>query len=286
MLWFKRPPESGGGGASEVIEPVALPLALDERVFTQKFAQFLELLGAAEGIDPFVAALNGKHALFAQALSRQALESLDFETLQTLVETVMPARKRVWPSLEARGIEALRGLLADLLYGKGPLEERLAAFVAGIPVVGEEDQKAVRKVRRAVSDLAAECVHFRAPVQYPLMAKWVWDQGTHSGALREFVKGGDALDKVNLGTAPGVYEAGRRWLAERMAENGLYRDPEFVVDVFMAHAYGDYMRALSSGMGLLNAHFGGKDDPFEVVRKLLGIDATRSTASRVKKVLH
>jgi len=288
MLWFKRQPEPATGNAarSEIVEPVVLAVGLDERVFKQKFAQFLEVLREGGGIDPFVVALTMKHKLFAATLEKDLLADLDIGKVQLLVETIMPARKRVWPSLEAFGIEALRAAIATLLYGSEPLADRVASFTAGIPVVGASDPKAERKVRRAIADFCAELLHFRAPVQYPLMTRWVWDQATHSGALRELVKGGDTLDKVLLGTEPGVYEAGRRWVAERMAENGMYRDPEFVVDVFLAHAYGDYMRALSSGMGLLNADFGGKDDPLEVVRKLLGIDAARRTESRVKKLLH
>ena len=288
MLWFKRPPEASSGNdkETEAVAPVVLAVGLDGRVFTQKFARFLELLGEAGGIDPFVAALQTKHKLFANGLARSALAHLDFEGMEVLVETVMPARKRVWPSLQALGMTAVRTAVEELLYGPRPLAERMTAFVDAIPAEGGLDPKAEKKVKRALSDLAAEMLHFRAPAQYPLMTRWVWDQGTHSGAVREFVKGGDTLDKVPLGTDPGVYEAARIWIAERMAENGMYRDPEFVVDLFFAHAYADYMRALSSGMGLLNADFGGKEDPLEVVRKLLGIDAARRSESRVKKVLH
>lgn len=288
MLWFKRPPEANSGNdkETEAVEPVVLAVELDERVFAQKFARFLEILGEAGGIDPFIASLQTKHQLFRNALARSALGDLDFGRMEVLVETVMPARKRVWPSLEAFGLSAVRTAVEELLYGARPLADRMATFADAIPVEGGLDPKAEKKVRRALSDLGAEMLHFRAPTQYPLMTRWVWDQGTHSGAVREFVKGGDTLDKVPLGTEPGVYEAARSWIAGRMAENGMYRDPEFVVDLFFAHAYADYMRALSSGMGLLNADFGGKEDPLEVVRKLLGIDAARRSESRVKKVLH
>ena len=288
MLWFKRAPEGAAGNSTggEIVEPAALAVELDGRVFAQKFARFLEILGEEGGIDPFISALEVKHQLFAKVLGREGLDGFDLEALETLVETVMPARKRVWPSLEAYGAVPVREAVRDLLYGARPLGERLALFTQGVPVVSDGTPKGERKVRRALTDLGAEMLHFRAPVQYPLMARWVWDQAVHAGALREFVKGGDTLDKVPLGSDPGIYEAGRRWLAERMAENGLYRNPEFIVDVFLAHAYADYMRALSSGMGLLNADFGGKGDPLEVVKKLLGIDAARRTDSRVKKVLH
>jgi len=288
MLWFKRPPEADSGNEkeTETVEPVALAVSLDGRVFAQKFARFLEIIGEGGGIDPFVAALNTKRELFASALSRAALGGLDLDKLEVLVETVMPARKRVWPSLEALGIQGLKDAIGELLYGARPLADRMAAFTDAIPVVGGLEPKAEKKVRRAITDLGAEMLHFRAPVQYPLMTRWVWDQNTHAGAVRELVAGGDALSQVLLGAEPGVYEAARRWVAERMAENGMYRDPEFVVDMFFAHAYADYMRALSSGMGLMNADFGGKEDPLELVRKLLGIDAARRTQSRVKKVLH
>ncbi|MHB8253650.1 MAG: hypothetical protein ACYDEV_08115 [Acidiferrobacter sp.] len=288
MLWFKRPPEahSGNEKETETVAPIALAVDLDGRIFTQKFARFLEILGESGGIDPFVAALTTKHELFARILGRPAVGGLDMDKVEMLVETIMPARKRAWPSLEALGIDALKNAIGELLYGAKPLADRMVAFTDAIPVTGGLEPKAEKKVRRAISDFGAEMLHFRAPVQYPLMARWVWDQGTHAGAVRELVRGGDALDKVLLGAEPGVYEAARRWVAERMAENGMYRDPEFVVDMFFAHAYADYMRALSSGMGLLNADFGGKEDPLEIVRKLLGIDAARRTESRVKKVLH
>ncbi len=288
MLWFKRAPEGalGNSAGGEVVQPAALPMDLDARVFAQKFARFLEILSEEGGIDPFIAALEAKHQLFAKVLAREGLDGFGLEALETIVETVMPARKRVWPSLEAYGTAAAREAVRDLLYGSRPVGERLLGFAQGVPAIGDGSPKGERKVRRALMDLGAEMLHFRAPVQYPLMTRWVWDQSMHAGALREFVKGGDTLEKVPLGDGPGVYEAGRRWIAERMAENGLYRNPEFIVDVFLAHAYADYMRALSSGMGLLNADFGGKNDPLEVVKKLLGIDAARRTDSRVKKVLH
>ncbi|MHB1512727.1 MAG: hypothetical protein ACYCTF_07170 [Acidiferrobacter sp.] len=288
MLWFKRAPEAARGNSAdaEAVEPVALGAELDGRVFAHKFAQFVEMLGDSGGIEPFVAALETKRQLFARALARDALDDFVPETLETLLETVMTARKRVWPSFESYGATATREAVRDLIYGTQPVGERLVTFAQVIPAVSSEGEKGERKVRRALLDVGAEMLHFRDPTRYPLMSRWVWDQATHTGALREFVKGGDTLDKVPLGSDPGVYEAGRRWLAERMAENGMYRDPEFIVDMFLAHAYADYMRALSSGMGLLNADFGGKSDPLEVVKKILGIDAARRTESRVKKVLH
>ncbi len=286
MLWFKKRPETARSGGTETVEPVHLAVELDPRVFELKFRVLLEALSGAGGVDPFLAALGAKSALFGEALAPGAIDELDLGKAQVLLETVMPARKRIWPVLAAAGDQQVRGAVKDLLYGHAPLEGRMEAFVAALPGASGADAKAAKTVRRALHDFAAELLHFRAPAQYPLMARWVWDQGTHAGALRELVKGGDSVDRVEMGTAPGVFEAGRQWVAERMAEQGMYREPHFVVDIFLAHAYADYMRALSSGMGLLNADFGGKDDPLEVVRKLLGIDRARRAESRVKKALH
>lgn len=284
MLWFKRRPEGATGGAYETVEPVVLAVELDARVFTLKLASLLEALSEVGGIEPFLAALSLKSDLFEGAVGPTAIGTLDLAKLEVLLETVMPARKRIWPSLTAMGDAGVRSAVTALLYGSAPLEDRMNAFVAAVPVVAP-DAKGAKKVRRALWDFGAELLHFRKPLQYPLMTRWVWDQASHAGAIRELVKGGDTLTSVPLGTDPGVFEAARQWLAERLADNGVYRDPHFVVDIFLAHAYADYMRALSSGMGLLNADFGGKSDPLEVVRKLLGIDAARRTESRVKKVL-
>lgn len=285
MLWFRRPPEGATGGEHETIAPVALAVELDDRVLALKLAGLLEALSEVGGIDPFLAALNVKSTLFDRALGPGAIDTLDLTKLEVVLETVMPSRKRIWPSLSAQGDEAVRSAVTALLYGPAPLEDRMNAFVAAVPVVAA-DPKAARKVRRALWDFGAELLHFRKPQQYPLMTRWVWDQATHAGAIRELVKGGDTLEKVPLGTDPGVFEAARQWIAQRLAEHGVYREPHFVVDIVLAHAYADYMRALSSGMGLLNADFGGKNDPLEVVRKLLGIDEPRRTDSRVKKALH
>ncbi len=287
MLWFRRRPDTAsGGGGIESVQPVDLAAELDPRVFGMKFRVLLEALADTGGIDAFLAALATKSTLFAEALAPGVIDDLDLGKVEILLETIMPARKRVWPSLVAAGDERVRAAIKELLYGKQALQERMEAFVAALPVAADLEPKAARTLRRALGDFGAELLHFRAPIQYPLMTRWVWDQATHAGALRELVKGGDALDKVELGSEPGVYEAGRRWITERMAEQGVYREPHFVVDVFLAHAYADYMRALSSGMGLLNADFGGKNDPLEVVQKLLGIDQPRRTESRVKKALH
>ncbi len=285
MLWFKRQPDrSQGNLGNEVVAPVPLAVALDERIFASKFAVLLELVGESGGVDPYLEALGAKSRLFQSLLNPAAAGELDREKIELLLETVMSARKRVWPAFEAMGESVVVQAVKDLLYGKDELESRLITFVDRIPEDDQADKKTNKKLKRAAHDFAAELLHFRSPEQYPLMARWVWDQSTCSGAVRELLKGGDSLRDIPLGSAPGVYEAGRAWIAEQMAAQGVYRDPHFLVDLFLAHAYADYMRAMSSGMGLMNADFGGKADPMEIVKKLLGVDETRRGGdSRIRK---
>lgn len=283
MLWFKKQPDKAAGGGAEVIAPVALPVALDERIFAQKFAVFLENLGETGGVDAFLAALANKSALFQGTLAPGAIDKLDSAALFELLETVMPARKRLGPVLMQLGAGQLLAATRELLYGRGEVEERLEAFAGMVPADADADARVVKKLRRAAWDFGAEMLHFRSPEQYPLMTRWIWDQGTLSGAMRELMKGGDTLNHIPLGMSAGAFEAGRVWLAERLAEQGVYRDPHFVVDLFWGHAYSDYMRAMSNGMGLMNADFGGKGDPMEPVKKLLGIDDLRRGGSRVRQ---
>lgn len=287
MLWFKRPPNVSPSATTgpEVVTPAPLAVELDERVFVQKFAVLLEQIGETGGIDAFLEALGKKSRLFEQVLSPAEVRTLTLEKAELLLETVMPARKRLWPVLVQLGAVELASVVSDLLYGETPLEQRLTDFVERVPAADRLDKRNGNKLRRAAHDFAAELLHFHAPQQYPLMTKWVWDQATHSGALRELVKGGDALQAVPLGASPGVYEAGRVWIAQQLAKQGVYREPHYIVDLFLAHAYADYMRAMSSGMGLINADFGGKADPLEVVKKLLGIDQGRRKNSRVTKAV-
>ena len=285
MLWFKRQPDQskGIGGDAEVVTPTPLAIELDARIFDSKFAVLLESLGETGGIDPFLEALNTKSRLFQRSLNPAEIKSLDMDKVELLLETVMPARKRLWPALQAMGAPRTIDAVSELLYGKDELEERLLAFVDTVRDDPHADKKTNKKLKRAAHDFGAELLHFRAPERYPLMTRWVWDKSTLSGALRELMKGGDTLNSIPVGAEPGAYEAGRMWVAERLAEKGVYRDPHFVVDIFFAHAYADYMRAMSSGMGLMNADFGAKNDPLEIVRKLLGIDEARRKESRVKK---
>ena len=141
--------------------------------------------------------------------------------------------------------------------------------------------KAAGKVRRAAWDFAAELLHFSDPVRYPLMARWVWDAGTQSGAMREFVRGGEAMREIPFDNSPGLFEAGRRWIAERISAEGIYRDEPLWIDLVLAQAYTTYFRSVAEGS--LGADFGRGVSANEQLKKLLGIDNASPGRTRVKK---
>ncbi len=290
MLWFKKQPDSPVlVGEADTIVPAALSVALDPGQFQQHFAKLGSQAEEAVELEALLASLRMKSQLFSSLLNPQSLPSLSMEGIEALLETVFSARRRVFPALQALGVEVTRGAIQELLYGDMALAERLQAFSEIVPIdesANKETRKQAAKNRRAAFDFGAEMLHFNNPVKYPLMTRWVWDQNTVSGALREFIRGNDSLPDVPLGNSPEMFEGARAWLAEQIAEQGLYKDVPFWIDLVQAQAYSEYFRSMAEGM--LSADFGRGITPQEQLKKFLGIDAERKAGqSRVKRdVVH
>lgn len=285
MLWFKKQPDSTReAGAAELIEPAELAVALDPQLFLRHLGNLKQTAEMDAGLEPYLESLRAKHQLFFDALNSAAIDALDLAKIELLLEAVFSARRRLFPALEQMGEAAAAAAIKTLLYGQGRLQQRMEAFVAAIPVVQGEDRESIKaagKTRRAAYDFAAELLHFNAPEQYPLMTRWVWDQATVSGALREFIRGNDSMTEIPLGGSPEMYEGARQWFAAQVGEQGIYRDVPFWIDLVQAQAYADYFRSMAEGM--LSADFGRGGGPEEYLKKFLGIDALRrSGRSRVK----
>lgn len=286
MLWFRKQPDSAiAVGEADAIAPASLSVALDPRQFQQHFSQLKRQSEDGVELESLLASLQAKSRLFSALLSEDALPSLTLEEVESLLETVFSARRRVFPALQALGADAVRGAIQELLYGNMALAERLQKFSEIVPLdeaADKETRKQAAKNRRAAFDFGAEMLHFNNPVKYPLMTRWVWDQNTVSGALREFIRGNDSLPDVPLGNSPEMFEGARAWLAEQIAEQGLYKDVPFWIDLILAQAYSEYFRSMAEGM--LSADFGRGTTPQEQLQKFLGIDAERKTGqSRVKR---
>ena len=268
-----------------MIEPAALPLAFDDALFRQHMTTLLEAAELDGGIGAYLESLAAKQQLVAGLLGEEAIDALDDARIEALLETVFIARRRLFPVLTEMGGAATAAALRELLYGDAPLAERMRGFVASLPIRdgdGREARARAARLRRGAHDLAAEALHFVDPVRYPLMARWVWDDSTMSGALREFVRGGNAAQTLPLDTRPETFEAARRWIAGEIEAQGIYRDLPYWVDLVKAAAYAHYFRAMTGGV--LGSDFSRSGGPEESVRKLLGIEPERrSGKSRVLK---
>lgn len=287
MLWFKKRQPDATGSASERdrIIPGDLPVVLDAGLFEQHWTELQQVTQAEGGIQACLDSLNAKQGLFAGALGPETIDQLGPGQIERLLETVFTARRRIYPALENLGEPRAATLIKDLIGGASPLTQRMQAFANSMPVPPGENRETIRaagKVRRAAWDFAAEMLHFSDPVKYPLMTRWVWDQATMSGALREFIRGADTMSGIQFGSAPELFEGARKWLADRVAEQGIYRDVPFWIDLVLAQAYANYFRSMAEGN--LGGDFGRGAKPQEQLRKLLGIEVPRKGGrSRVKK---
>jgi len=273
MRWFRKPAEVEASGSGRALIPEPLQVVFDREILGMKLSGLRAAIseaGGVDGLETFIEALRSKHEVFAAVASKGP--DVDATDLRTLGSLVFPVRRKLAVLLPGREGELLQGL-RELLVSELSLDDRLHGFAA---VAGDD-----RKLRRALWDFGAEVLHFSQPEQVPPGCRWVWDTGTASGALREFIRGNDTLRSIPIGEGLAAIEGARQWFYEALAEAGFYRDLPFVTDLVWAQAYSDYARSLSMSMGLIDAQFGAKQNPLELVVKMLGID---SPTGRLKGV--
>ncbi len=285
MLWFKKRPSAQTLPAAGVaVAPQPLPLALDGQIFKYHFDRLLEQSGADGGVAALIERLQVKQHAIVSTCER-ALAAPGLSEIESLLDQVFTARRRLYPALESAGAAKVQAALARLLHDALPVAARLQVLVDAMPGAAGMDRasiKAANKLRRAAWDFAAELLHFSDPDQFPLMTRWVWDQSTQSGALREFIRGNDSMQEIPLTNAPEMFEGARIWLADQLRTEGIYRDLPLWIDLMLAQAYTNYLRSVAEGN--LGAEFGRGTTPHEQLAKLLGIDRARRTGmSRVKK---
>jgi len=273
MRWFKRPAEAGGGASGSGLVPEPLQVTFNKEILGTKLSSLRAAIseaGGVEGLEPFIEALRNKHEVFAGITGKGA--DIDGADLRTLGGLVFPVRRKLGSLLAQREGALVQGI-RDLLVPGLSVDDRLHAFAA---LAGED-----RKLRRALWDFAAEILHFQEPEPVPLASRWVWDAGTMTGALREFIQGNDTMRQIPIGDNVAAIEGARLWFYDALGDEGFYRDLPFVTDLVWAQAYSDYARSLSMGMGLIDAQFGAKQDPLELVVKILGIDAPKGRLKAV-----
>jgi hypothetical protein len=190
-----------------------------------------------------------------------------------LLGFVFTARRHLLPALDELGEQCCAGLMRDLADDAVPLASRAQKFVDAIPGARSMDRADVRaaaRLRRAAWNFAAEVAHFADPVRFPLMSRWVWDSTSQSGALREFVRGNDAMREIPFDDSAELHEGARAWLSGRLAERGIYRNVPLWIDLVLGQAYVGYLRSMANGS--LGGEFARGAAPHEQLTKLLGID--------------
>ena len=188
-------------------------------------------------------------------------------------------RRRLGRLIDETGWKALRAAMIELVadaHVPGTADARLANFGKA---VGEG------RKHRFVRDLAVELLHNLYPEQYPLMTRWVWDNKANTGVLRE-IWHGDNVDHMVI-DVPDTHETFlvlREELSQFLADNGVFRDMLWYVDLLKAQIYGDYINA--QGGTYLRADFASEGDPLEHSKRLLGLDGVspRTGRSRYKTI--
>ena len=286
MLWFgKRATSKAVTVATAELVPVELPVPLDAMVFQRHFAALLAGMDQDGGADSYLAALSAKRRAVSVARERAQNNACGLDAIEDVLALVFTARRKIYPALADMGDERVAALMNGLWFGTSSPEERLQQFVDAMPGAESSTRESVKvaaKLRRAAWDFAAEMLHYGEVERYPLMSHWVWDQATQSGALREFVRGGDAMREVPFSNDPVVFEGARRWLAEQLAGQGIYRDEALWINLVLGQGYLAYFRSMTEGS--LGADFGRGVPPNEQLKRLLGIDAAPGARpDRVKK---
>ena len=224
--------------------------------------------GAEEtgGVERYVDAVKLKCELFARTLAEGRARTVEMPALRLVCAWMPTVRRRVGPYVEPEAFASLRERVAALLDGlhdTSTADARIDAFCAHFP-----DDRAHRWVR----DMAAELLHHVDPERYPLMARWVWDERTNTGMLREIWHAED-VDNTRIGVADRyeTFVVLREELAQFLAGHGVYRDVIHTIDLLAAQVYAGYIQ--EQGGSYLRADFANVEEPMQHVRRLLGLDA-------------
>ena len=273
MLWVRKRPVEATPLSAAAIVAAELPLALDAELFDRHFAALVDALASCGGVEPCLERLAAKQQLFAATLADARERDIDSREVGRVLGFVFTARRHLLPALEELGAERSAHLVRDLADVAVPLGRRVQNFVDAMPgarTMDRPDVRAAARLRRAAWNFAAELAHFGDPVRFPLVARWVWDSASQSGALREFIRGNDAMREIPFDNSAELHEGARTWLSGRIAGRGIYRDVALWIDLVLGQAYVSYLRSMANGS--LGGEFARGAAPHEQLTKLLGID--------------
>lgn len=254
-------------------------LHLSGPILARNLEQLITACENQGGVEALANAVKLKAALFQDVLGGGKSEELTLDMFEQLCPFMATCRRRVAKPLQALGFAHFQDAIVVLLDGADDAtsaDDRLAAFVDRFPA-----EKSYRWVR----DLAAEILHHAMPERYPLMTKWVWDAKANTGVLRE-IWHGDNVDHmvIDVGDTHATFVMLREELSQFLADNGVFRDMLFYVDILQAYVYADYINA--QGGTYLRTDFASEVDPLLHARRILGLDGVdrRTGRSRFKTI--
>jgi hypothetical protein len=174
-----------------------------------------------------------KSQRFSRLLAREAMDGLGEEQIRGLLRSIFSTRRRVDDLFRRPGVEGLRGLVRNLLYGSEPLPGRFQAFYDAL----DETEEHVR------FDLPGELLHYRFPEECWLWTRWIWDPKTETGALPLVTMEGYDFRGLTIGeTYMRVGEATQfvRATGEAAGFTRIGTGP-FGIDVYLACVYAVYI---------------------------------------------
>ncbi len=262
---------------SQKAEAPARPvLDLSGPKLRQAFESLAESAENSGGVERYVGALALKASLFEEVLGKGRVSELSETEFCDLAAFISPVRRRIGAWLARNGFPALRRRLEALLHGWSDLataDRRFGAFVASFPADREH---------RWARDLAAEVLHFTAPHHYPLMTRWMWDARVNTGVLREIWHSDREVGIIAVEDRFATFAMLREELEGFLADNGVFRDLSFYVDLLCAHVYAGYIN--DRGGQYLHGDFcaGAKADGMTHTRRMLGLDAVDTESGRTR----
>jgi len=259
------------------------------------------LIGASEplgGIERFAEAVRLKSTVFQDRLADGKAATLSRASFGEIAPLMSTVRRRIEPLLDGRTWEQTHAAILALIenaHDTTIADSRIATFESDLrrllppPSAGSVSRRdgGGATSPRFIRDLAAELLHNIYPEHYPLMHRWLWDTKANSGVVRQIWHdpngGGDDVDHVVI-DVPDGYETHlvlREELSQFLADNGVFRDMLWHVDLLCAQIYGDYISA--QGGAYLKADFVSDGDPLEHTRRILGLD--RAARRKQKRVI-
>jgi len=240
-------------------------ISVEEVVDAELAHEFLKeatRLATSEELEDTGRRLEAKSRIFQQLLAPEALESLDEAGLKNIMGMIFFLRRKATRLVEVNGMESLRREIAELLYGKLPVEQRFNRFTT--EVKGFDPPVIVA--------LAGEMLHYTQPDQYWLWSYWIYDPTTGGGALPLVVQKevsfeganhgeiyhrvGEAMQFVNAsGHAEGFARMGR----------GLFGTHGFLACVYAVYMYTVFKMRLSKEFNRILPELP------ELTRRVLGV---------------